>query len=189
MIFFVIRPVDEKTTERTPENIGNMQAYNVTLTLPVNVMQGWTMQYTATANFSQFKYLYLDEIYRVKQFSGRLNLTNAFVFGKGWTGELNGWVSTPGVQALFRTAWNGTVDAGIQKVLSPSFKLKLSGTDLLHSMQVRSRIVNPEFNSRVSIKFDTRIVMLNLIYQFGNQQLKSNRPRKSSSEDEMQRLE
>lgn len=189
MIFYVIRPVDNKVTERTPENIGKMQAYNLTLTFPVTVMQGWTMQYTAIANYSQFKYLYLDELYRVQQFSGRLNVANAFVFGKGWSGELNGWISTPGVQALFRSAWNGTLDAGIQKVLSPALKIKLSGQDVFHTNQVRSRINTPEFTSRVNIKFDTRVVMLNLTWQFGNQQLKSSRQRKSSSEEEMQRIE
>lgn len=189
MIFFVIRPIDNKITERTPENIGKMKAFNLTVTFPVNVMQGWTMQYTATGNYSTFKYVYIDETYNVKQFSGRVNLSNAFVFGKGWTGELNGWVSTPGVQALFRSAWNGTVDVGIQKVLSPALKLKLSGQDLLHTNQVRSRIITPDFTSYVNIVFDTRVVMLNLTYQFGNQQLKSNRARKSSSEEELQRIE
>jgi hypothetical protein len=137
--------------------------------------------------YSQFQYNYQNTPLRVEQVSGRLNGSNAFTLGRGWTAELNGWLNTPAVDALWRSPWLGSLDTGLQKSLGSQWKAKLSVQDVLHSNQVRGKIRTPTFNSDIRIIFDSRIAMLNLTYAFGNQQLKGNRQRKTSSEEEMQR--
>lgn len=189
MIFFVIRPVDAQTTERSPENLGKLKDLNLTVTVPVTVVKGWTMQYTAMATYSGFNYSYLDSLYAIKQVSGRLNINNAFVLGKGWTAELAGWVTTPAVEALFHYPWQASADIGIQKVLNASFKLKFSFSDIFHSDYVNASIKTTSFSSRARIHFDSRVALLNLTYSFGNQQIKNTRQRKSVSEEEMKRLQ
>jgi hypothetical protein len=119
--------------------------------------------------------------------AGRFNVSNAFMFGKGWTGELMGRLNTPAVYALNKSPWLGSLDAGIQKSFSAKWKAKLSLQDVLHTNRALFKIDVPGFTSRGQIVFDTRVVMLNLIYSFGNQQLKSSRQRKTAAEEEMQR--
>lgn len=115
--FFVIQPLDEVMTRRMPENIGESQAYSLTVSFPVRVSKGWTMQGTVMGNYSLFDYTYKGSPLHVQQIAGRLNASNAFVFGQGWTGELAGWLSTPAVRALQKTPWLVSLDAGVQKNL------------------------------------------------------------------------
>lgn len=185
--FFVIQPLDEKMSRRMPENIGESQAYSLTLSFPVRVNKGWTIQGTLIGNYSIFDYTYKGTPIHVQQMAGRLNASNAFIFGKGWTGELTGRLNTPAVYALQKSPWLGSIDAGIQKSFSSRWKAKLSLQDVLHTNKALFTIDVPGFTSKGRIEFDTRVVMLNLTYSFGNQQLKGSRQRKTGSEEEIQR--
>ena len=185
--FFVIQPLDDIMTRRMPENIGESQAYSLTVSFPVRVRKGWTLQGTVMGNYSIFDYTYKGSPIHVQQIAGRLNASNSFIFGKGWTGELGGWLSTPAVYALSKTPWLGTLDAGVQKTFNPKWKTKLSLQDVLHTNRALFRIDAPGFKSKGSIVFDTRVVMLNVTYNFGNQQLKGSRQRKTAAEEEIQR--
>ena len=64
-------------------------------------MKGWNLQTNFLAVYSQFKYNFQDTPLTVQQVSGRLNASNTFVLGKGWTAELTGWLSTPGSLCRF----------------------------------------------------------------------------------------
>jgi hypothetical protein len=185
--FHIIQPLDEKTTRRMPENIGRSEAYSLTLSFPLRVCKGWDIQGTVMGNYSRFDYTYKGSLLHVQQIAGRLNATNAFAFGKGWTGELAGWLRTPGVTAISKNPWLGSLDAGIQKSLPPRWRAKLSLQDMLHTNQIRFKIDVPGFNSKGAITMDTRVVMLNFTYSFGNQQLKNSRQRKTAAEEEILR--
>lgn len=187
LVFFVIQPIDEKKTQRMPENIGTSQAYNLTISFPVTVTKGWTMQTTLMGIYSEFQYKYKTIPLRVEQISGRLNSASAFVLGKGWTGEMSGSLNTPAVNALIQTPWMGNMDLGIQKSFKKNWKAKLSLQDLFHTNYFTGTINVPEYSSTVLIRRDTRVAMLNITYAFGNQQLKNSRQRKTASEEELQR--
>ena len=186
-VFFLIQPVGSNSIERIPENIGQSQAYNLTVSFPVTVTKGWTMQTTLLGIYSQFQYTYLGVPRRVQQASGRLNGASAFTLGKGWTAEMTGWLNTPSVNAIARSPWRGSVDAGIQRSFGSKLKAKFSVQDLLHTNQILNRIETPDFTSNVRIRFDTRVALLNLTYTFGNQKLKGERQRRSGSDEETKR--
>ncbi len=187
LVFFVIQPVDSIRTERTPLNIGKSMSYNLTLSFPITVMKGWNLQTNFLAVYSQFKYNFQDTPLTVQQVSGRLNASNTIVVGKGWTAELTGWLSTPAVDALFRSPWIGTFDIGLQKSVTSKFQVKLSAQDVFHTNRFIRKIDVPNFKSKRILAFDTRVVMLTFTYSFGNQQLKGVRQRKIGSEAETQR--
>jgi hypothetical protein len=187
LVFYVIQPVDSIRTERTPLNIGTSQSYNLNISFPIEIMKGWNMQTNFLSVYSKFDYSYQDVPITVEQISGRFNASNTFVFGKNWTGELTGWLNTPAVFALSRSPWLGSVDVGIQKAFAASWKVKLNVQDIFHSNKFIGTIDVPNFTSSYTLAFDTRIVMVSMIYAFGNQQLRSARQRRLGSEDEMQR--
>lgn len=187
LMFFLIQPIDFQTVERTPENIGTSQGYNLNISFPITIMRSWEMQANLLGTYSQMQYSYQGTPLTVKQVSGRINSTNAIMLGKGWTAELTGWLNTPSINAIFHTPWLGSVDAGIQKSVGSKWKAKLSVQDLLHTNQLIAYGKAPGFTQNVCVDFDTRIAMLNLTYSFGNQQLKGSRQRRIGSEEEMQR--
>ena len=187
LIFYLIQPVDSIRTERTPDNVGTSQSYNITMSYPLEIMKGWNAQLNLTGLYSRFNYLYQEYPIIVKQISSRLNMSNTFAFQKGWTGELTGWISSPSIQALARTPWLGSLDLGIQKSFSSKFKTRLSVQDIFHTNKFIGKIDVPGFNSDYRLQLDTRVAMINLTYTLGNQDLKAARQRKLGSEEESQR--
>jgi hypothetical protein len=187
LIFFSNRPVNETVLDRFPENFGESQAYNLTLSFPVQVSEGWTMQMSLLGVYSRFQYEYLGRRDRVEQFSGRLNGSGAFILGKGWTAEINGWINTPETVALRHFDWKGTLDAGVQKTFSPRLKARLSIQDIFHTNRSLAVLDNPELKSTTTIRTDSRVALLNLSWSFGNQKLKAARQRKTGSDEEIKR--
>ncbi len=185
--FFVLQPMDGKTSRRMPENIGESKAYSLTLSFPVPVTRDWNIQAVLIGVYGSFDYTFKGSPVHVRQINGRINVSNAVAFGKGWTGELTGWLRTPGVNALQETPWLGTIDAGLQKALSNKWKVKLSLQDMLRTNKTLYTIYAPGFSAKGNISMDTRILMFNLTYSFGNQALKSTRQHKTAAEEEIQR--
>jgi hypothetical protein len=187
MSFFLITPVEDKSTRRMPENIGTAQAYNVTISFPVTITKGWTMQSNLMGIYNQFRYSYRGNIYNPSQIAGRFTNTHSILLGKGWTGEISGRLNTPGVNATIRFPWLGSMDLGIQKSFPKSWKAKLSLQDVFHTAIIKGKMIMPDFENRVLITRDTRVVMFSISRSFGNQQVKSSRQRKTASEEEIQR--
>ncbi len=187
VIYFIVQPLDGKISQRRPENLRNSQAFNLTLSFPVTVMRGWTMQNTLMGLYSSFRFTYRSAPLHLQQGAGRLTSSHAFVFGKGWTGELLGRLNTPAVNGLTKMPWLGGLDAGVQKSFLQNWKAKVSFQDIFHTNRILGKINAADFMSKARISFDSRIVMLNVTYALGNQQLKSARQRKAASEEELQR--
>lgn len=186
-IYYVMQPVDGKILQRRPENLGSSRAYNLTMSFPVTVTKGWTMQNTLIGIYNSFHFTFRSVPLNMQQMAGRITSSSGFVFGKGWTGELLGRLNTPAVNALSKSPWIGALDAGIQKSFLKNWKAKLNVQDIFHSNRILGKINAADYMSDVRITFDSRIVMLNVSYAIGNQQLKSARQRKAASEEELQR--
>jgi hypothetical protein len=187
LAYFIIQPIDPKTTQRMPENIGKSQFYNLVISFPLTPVKGWAMQTTVSGIYSQFQFHYKEFPLRSKQMSVRLNNSNVFLFGKGWTGELSGRITSPSVNALVRIPWLGFVDIGFQKAFARTWKAKLSIQDIFHTNHFIGDIKTPEYDSHALITNDSRMILLTLSFAFGNQQLKSARQRKTASDEELQR--
>lgn len=187
LIFFSNRPVSETVLDRFPENFGKLQAYNMTVSFPISVREGWTLQMSLLGVYSRYQYQYMGREDKVRQFSGRLNGTGSFILGKGWTAEVYGWINTPETVALRRFEWKGTLDAGIQKAFSPTLKARLSIQDIFHTNRSLAVLDNPELKSTTTIRTDSRVAMLNLSWSFGNQKIKAARQRKMGSDEEIKR--
>ena len=186
-MYFILQPVVAKNTQRRPENLDKAQAYNLTVSFPVTVMKGWTMQNTLMGIYNSFKFVFRSQQLHIQQMAGRFSSSNGFVFGRGWTGELSGRLNTPAVNGLSKSPWLGSLDAGVQKSFLKNWKARLNVQDIFHTNRVLGKINTRDFQNDIEIIFDSRIVMLNVTYALGNQQLKSVRQRKAASEEELQR--
>lgn len=187
LIFSVSYPLDGNKAYLISQNIGQSQGYNLTVSFPVTLTRGWTMQTTVMGYYNQFDYTYQDTPLTLRQISGRLNSSSAIVLGKGWTAEFSGRVSTPGVMAVWTVPWLGSMDAGLQKTVSAKLKVKLSVQDLLHTNLVIGTINVPTSIQHFRYSLDTRVALVNVSYVFGNQKVKAARQRRTAAEEEMQR--
>lgn len=125
-MFFTIYALEGNKSYVTTENLGHAQGYTLTLSWPLTVVKGWQLQTNVLGYYSRFQYDYEGTLLHIQNVAGRFNGNNAFTLGKGWTAELNGWVSTPAVNGIWRSPWLGALDTGVQKAVSSALKLKFS---------------------------------------------------------------
>lgn len=187
LIFFTIHALEGNKTYVTRENLGHSQGYTLTLSWPITVVKGWQLQTNVLGYYNRFQYDYEGTVLQIQNVAGRFNGNNAFTLGHGWTAELNGWVSTPAVNGIWRTPWLGALDTGVQKAVSSALKVKFSVQDVFHTNRFRPRVETPSGNQTGILTFDTRVALLNLTYSFGNQKLKGERQRRTGSDDETRR--
>ncbi len=187
LIFFTIYALGGNKMYVTYENLGQSQGYTLTLSWPITVVKGWQLQTNVLGYYNRFQYNYEGTLLQFQNIAGRLNGNNAFTLGHGWTAELNGWISTPAVNAIWRSPWLGALDTGVQKAVSSALKVKFSVQDVFHTNRMLPTVKTPTNNQAGIRTFDTRIAMLNLTYTFGNQKLKAERQRRTGSDDETKR--
>lgn len=125
-----------------------------------------------------------------------LNVVAATVFaqqtfrlGKGFTGEMSGFYSSP-------TIWQGTIksrtiwsiDGGVSKtLLKGNATIKASVSDIFRTLKWKGTSDFAGQHSIASGNFESRQLKLNFTYRFGNSQVKAARQRKTGLEEENKR--
>ena len=109
------------------------------------------------------------------------------MLGNGFSMEVTGWLNTPATDAMARMPWLGSLDVGLQKLLSANCKAKFSLQDVFQTNRVNRRIQAADISTTTGFYMETKIALLNLTYTFGNQQLKGSRQRQICSDDETKR--
>ncbi|MGC4037997.1 MAG: TonB-dependent receptor [Chitinophagaceae bacterium] len=117
-------------------------------------------------------------------------MQNSFNLGKGYTGELSGWYSTPSIwQGTFKSSQIWSVDGGVQKNLfKGKANIKASVSDIFKTIKWKG---TSDFSGQRTIAsggFDSRVFKLNFTYRFGNNNVKASRQRKTGLDDENKRV-
>lgn len=117
-------------------------------------------------------------------------MQNTFNLGKGWTGELSGWYSTPSIwQGTFKSKEMWSVDGGFQKnLLKGKMNIKASVSDIFKTIKWKGTSDFAGQRTIASGGFDSRQFKLNLTYRFGSNMVKASRQRKTGLEDESKRV-
>lgn len=183
------------TTEKSKsfmvkKNLATQDIASINVSYPLQL--GWfssfanlNMYYSHfKANFGEGRTIDLD-VYAYNLF-----MQNSARLGKGWTAEVGGWYSSPSIwQGTFKTKSMWSVDAGFQKALfKGKANLKLSVSDVFQTMRwsAVSNFAGQVLNTRGG--WESRQFKVNFSYRFGNIQVKAARQRKTSLDDESQRV-
>ena len=186
-IAYFIQPSDSIQSQRIPVNTGESQVYTASISFPLTPVKAWTLQATIVGLYARYQFLYLGIMQKREQLTARLTVTNSFLLGKGWSAEVSGWINAPSVNALNRAPWLGSADAGLQKAIGSKLKARLTLQDIFHSNYIRAVADASGFVRRTKLDFDTRVLLLNFTYNFGNQKVKGMSQRKTGSEEELRR--
>ena len=111
-------------------------------------------------------------------------------FGKGWTGELSGFYTSPSIWAgTFKSKEMWGIDAGLQKALfKGKGNLKVAVSDIFRTMQWGGVSEFAGQYIKVGGGWESRLFKLNFTYRFGSAQVKTARQRKTGLEDENKRV-
>lgn len=115
---------------------------------------------------------------------------NTFRLGKGWTGELSGFYTSPSIfQGTFKTRRMWSVDGGLQKVvLKGQGNLKVSVSDIFHTLKWTATSDFAGQYLRANGSFESRQFKVFFTYRFGNKLVRAARQRKTGMEEESKRV-
>jgi hypothetical protein len=112
-----------------------------------------------------------------------------FRLGKGWTGEMSGWYSSPSIwQGTIKSSKIWSLDGGLSKtILKGNGNIKASVSDIFRTFKWKGTSNFAGQSTLASGNFESRQLKLNFTYRFGNSQVKAARQRKTGVEEETKR--
>ena len=175
----------------TQKNLASQDIVNINFSLPFQITKWWSL-YT---NINAYRSFYKADFGNNKKIninvtSMSLYMTQSFILGDGFTGEISGFYNAPGVWGgTFKSAALGNLDLGIQKTLfKGAGNIKFSYTDLLNTLHFTGTSDFGGAYIHVAGHWESQQFRTTFTYRFGNNQVKAARQRKTSIEEENKRL-
>jgi outer membrane beta-barrel protein/carboxypeptidase family protein/TonB-dependent receptor-like protein len=123
-------------------------------------------------------------------FSGNIYAQQTAKLGRGWTGEVTGYFSTPSIwDGTYLAKASGNVDAGLQKnLLHDRVTLKASVSDIFNTQHYSATSNFAGQYIRATGGSESRQLKLFLTWRFGSTQVKASRQHRTGSEEEDKRV-
>lgn len=172
------------------DNLATQTNYSFNAALPFTITKSWNAFFNLSGGYLDNQADYGDGVtIDLQAFTYSIFSQQTFQMPGGFTGEISGYFSGPGVWGgVFEYQTSGSFNLGLQKkFLNNQMNVKLSGSDLFFTTGWRG---TSEFNGLVSSgrgNWDSRRITLSVSYNFGNQKVKS-RKRNTGLEDEASRV-
>lgn len=176
---------------QTNENIAEQDVFSLSVSYPFAISKAWNV--FANANFSHTmnRADFGDgKIVDLSANNFNFYAQNTIALPKGFTFELSGWYSSPGIWAgTFKTKSMWSLDAGIQKkILANKGTVKLAISDIFKAMEWGGSSILGVLSTQAGGGWESRQVRLNFTYLLGNQNVAANRKRSTGLEDESNRV-
>lgn len=181
--------IDPRTGFIGWDNLATQTNYSFNAALPFTVTKKWDAFFNVSGGYidNQANYENGANI-DLQAFTYSIFSQQTFKLGKGFTGELSGYFSGPGIWGgVFKYKTSGSFNVGLQKrFFNDQLNVKVSGNDLFFTTGWRGFSEFNGLRSEGSGNWDSRRATLSLSYNFGNQKVKS-RKRKTGLGDEAKR--
>lgn len=173
-----------------PGNIGKAIVYNISNSHQFQFQKGIVLVLSGETGYLLFNSKLYNTTLKDQSFYSVVNGSISKQFKKDWAAEITGNVQSNFQQAQVTTKWYGTVNlAASKKILQKRMNIKLSITDVLYSMKIKGEINNlTDAKATYSSRLDSRVVWLNISYNFGQNPYKRGINKSKGSEEEQQRI-
>jgi iron complex outermembrane receptor protein len=181
--------INGNATYLQKQNIAAQQIVGLNVGSPISIKNWWNGYVSLWYNYQTIKGTFNNVTVNLKSPGYGIYMQNSFSLGKDYTTELSGWFNGKGIESAWIIKPMGGMDIGIQKkFMDKRASVKLSVTDLFHTMHARVSSNYGGTNIDVSQTNESRTVRLNFSYRFGSNQIKAARQRKTASESEGGRI-
>ena len=171
------------------DNLATQTNYSFNAALPFTITAKWDAFFNVSGGYIDNQADYENgATIDLQAFTYSIFSQHTFKLPKGFTGELSGYFSGPGIWGgVFEYQTSGAFNVGLQKrFFNDKLNVKISGNDLFFTSGWRG---SSEFNGLRKTgggNWDSRRATLSMSYNFGNQKVKS-RKRKTGLGDEAKR--
>ena len=182
--------VDPRANFISWANLAEQTVVSFNFSAPVQINKKWSAYFNASASYLDNQADYGDgAVVDVQAFTYSIYTQQTFNLPAGFTGEISGWFSGPGVWGgVFEYDPSWSLDVGLQKkFFNDALNVRVSASDLFYETGWSGVSSFDGLVSEGGGNWDSRRVTLSLNYRFGNQNVKSRR-RQTGLEDEAGRV-
>lgn len=177
-----------KITYAINRNLNAQNAYSIGLNAGFPVTKWWTMQNNFQAFYLGFVYKDDKNDLETGQVAAQISSSNSFVFGKGWSGEVNAEYQTPLQYGIFKLKPQWQVGFGVKKdIMQKRGSIRFSLDDLFNTSIERLSINYQNMNIRLVENDYNTIARVTFSMKFGKSEAQ-NRRRNSAAAEERSRL-
>ncbi|TLF45578.1 TonB-dependent receptor domain-containing protein [Maribacter aurantiacus] len=173
----------------TTRNVADQEIVNLGISYPKQVKEWWNIYFSLNAYVSNYK-ANSPEFLPVKQETLSIYAQNTFNLPGKYTLEVSGWYSSPSVWGgTYRTSALGSLNLAFQKrYFKEKLTARLAFNDILYTVPWRGTTQFGDLFIDGSGGSDSRQVAFSLTYDFGRDEIKKARNRKTGLEDENDRI-
>lgn len=178
----VIQNEEEALQEYQIINLDNIFNYSANLSIPINVYKWWTTNLNGTYYYNEMKSGFSegDILYQLHSFS--INMQNIFTLPKDYKVEFSGFYNHDSYWNIWFVEPHYQLDLGISKSIN-KFRFALNIQDIFNIREGNGGIFQGDVYTPTTYKPESRQILLNISYFFGNDKIKKNKSRKTSSEE------
>ncbi len=181
-------PDQEKVIIQTDLNVGSLEYYAATVTIPLKAGKWLSSANTFNIYYSLYRGEAANTVLRNGRLTFDFNSVNTLTLGKGYTAELNLKYQSPVAYGFITQESFGFVSAGIQKQFwDRRANLKLSISDIFRTSTIHANTEVTGYKDFFYQQFDTRYATLSFSYRFGKAQAAPGRRRTGGVDDEKRR--
>ncbi|WP_435413135.1 TonB-dependent receptor domain-containing protein [Psychroserpens mesophilus] len=173
----------------TTRNVANQKIINLGISFPSKFNDWWSYYASVNAFRSIYEATNPDFV-STSQNTLSLYVQNTFKITNTFRAEISGWYSSPTVWGgTYETESLGALNIAFQKTfLNDKLNARLSFNDILYTIPWRGTTQFGTLFIDGNGGSDSRQIRFNLTYNFGNNEIKKARSRKTSIEDEKNRI-
>lgn len=167
-------------------NIGRSQNYSAGIYFPLTISKWWNMQNNASVYYNKVDDGNLSGgVYDVSNVAYNFNTSSSFRLPNNYSVEMNYWLNSPSINGQERsTVFRHALNLGLQKsLMNKKMKIRATIDDVFLTNQWQGEIIYQNLDLRIKNRSSSRRASLNISYNFGNQNLKSARNRKTATDD------
>ena len=188
--FAQVTVADTETTNfLTTLNVANQEVWNLGISYPKKIYEWWNLYFSLNAYISDFKAT-SDQFLPVRQETLSFYAQNTLNLSKTLRMEISGWYSSPSIWGgTYQTQSLGSLNLAFQKKLfEDRFTARLSFNDILFTVPWNGTTQFGDLFIDGRGGSDSRQVAFGLTYDFGRNEIKKARKRKTGLQDENDRI-
>ena len=174
----------------TTRNVADNEVLNLGISYPKKIKEWWNVYFSLNAYISNYK-ANSTEFLPVKQETLSFYAQNTFSLPDELSLEVSGWYSSPSVWGgTYQTVALGSLNVAFQKkYFNDKLTARLAFNDILYTIPWRGTTQFGNLFIDGSGGSDSRQAAVSLTYDFGRDEIKKSRNRKTGLEDEKDRIE
>lgn len=171
-------------------NVANQRVYNIGVSYPTRINDWWSIYFSVNAFRSEYEATSPDFL-PVEQNTLSFYGQNTIKLPAGITLEVSGWMQSPSIWGgTYQTETLGSLDIALQKkFMNDKLTVRLAGSDVLYTVPWRGFTEFGELTINGNGGSDSQQFRMSLNYNFGRDEIKKARDRKTGIEDEKGRIE